>query len=98
VELRDFRRDSYNGFGEGLARAFELAFTPAIFAGIGLGIDSLIGTVPVFTIALLVFAFVGMFVRMWFGYDHAMQRHESKVGNGSSAPAETAPAPAEVRR
>jgi hypothetical protein len=75
VDLRD-RRDLYNGFGDGLARAFELAVTPAIFGVIGYGLDRWIGIVPVFTI---VFALVTLCVKgylMWLDYEQAMRRHD----------------------
>ena len=39
MELHE-RRDMYNGFGDGLARAFELAVTPVVFGGIGFGLDA----------------------------------------------------------
>jgi len=77
VDRRDHKRDSYNGFGEGLARAFELAFTPAIFGVMGYGLDGLFGIRPVLTIALALFALCGMFVRLWYGYDREMRRHEA---------------------
>jgi hypothetical protein len=77
VDLR-YQRDTYNGFGETLARGFELAVTPAIFGAIGFGLDKWLGIVPVLTIVLLVLALCGMFVRMWFGYDEEMKRHEAE--------------------
>ena len=77
MDLR-YQRDTYNGFGDTLARGFELAVTPAVFAAIGYGLDRWFGTVPVMMIVLLVFAIVGMFVRMWYGYDQEMKRHEAE--------------------
>ena len=77
MDLRD-RRDLYNGFGDGLARAFEFAVTPAVFGGIGYLMDRWLGIVPVLTIVLFLFAMTGMFVRMWFEYDETMRRHESE--------------------
>lgn len=76
MDKRD-TRDLYNGFGNGLSRAFELAVTPAVFGGIGYLLDRRFDMVPVFTIALLVLALVGMFVRMWYGYDAEMKAHEA---------------------
>jgi F0F1-type ATP synthase assembly protein I len=78
VDLRS-RRETYNGSGEALSRAFEFAVTPAIFGGIGWLVDDRLGTEPLFLIALIVFAFAGMFVRMWLGYDTAMRRHEANA-------------------
>jgi len=77
LDVRD-KRDLYNGFGNGLARAFELAVTPAVFGGIGYLVDRQLDLVPVFTIVTLLFALAGMFVRMWFGYDQEMRAHEAR--------------------
>jgi hypothetical protein len=76
LDKRD-TRDLYNGFGNGLSRAFELAVTPAVFGGIGYVLDRRFDLVPVLTIALLLLALVGMFVRMWYGYDAEMKAHEA---------------------
>lgn len=78
LDLRD-RRELNRGFGDGLARAFELALTPAVFGGLGLLLDRATGTVPVFAIVFLLLAFVGMGIRMWYGYDHEMRRHEREA-------------------
>ena len=77
MDRRDYKRDSYKGFGDGMARAFELAAVPAIFAGLGYLVDGWFGTRPIFMIALVVFALVGIFARMWFGYDLEMRAHEA---------------------
>lgn len=66
----------YSGFGNGLSRAFELAATPGIFAGLGYLLDRWLGLFPVFTLGLFVFAVVGMFFRMWFAYDAEMAEQE----------------------
>lgn len=78
MELRD-RQHLYNGFGDGLSRAVEMAVTPALFAGLGLLIDTGLGTWPGFTIGLLVFALCGMFIRVWYAYDAEMAVHEQEA-------------------
>jgi F0F1-type ATP synthase assembly protein I len=78
VDLRS-KRETYNGFGEALARGFEFAVTPAIFGGIGWLLDRQFGTGPLLFLVLVTFAFVGMFVRMWLGYDTEMRRHEANA-------------------
>ena len=84
--LATYKRDSYNGYGNGLAKAFELTMTPALFGGIGYLIDRKADTKPWFTVGLVLFAIVGMFVRMWYGYDDEMKAHEKKmVRSGPSA-------------
>ena len=77
MDLRD-RRDLYNGFGDGLARAFEFAATPAIFGFFGWLIDRWAGTSPLFMILLGTLCLIGMFIRMWYEYDANMRQHEAK--------------------
>jgi hypothetical protein len=72
-------RELYNGFGDTLARAFELVVTPALFGLIGFGIDRWLGTRFVFTVALTIFCLVGMSVRMLYGYIEAMKAHEAEA-------------------
>ncbi len=87
MDLRD-RRDLYNGFGDGLARAFEFAATPAVFGFFGWLIDRALGTSPVFMIVLAAVCVVGMFIRMWYAYDADMRRHEARFAElraGASA-------------
>ncbi|HEX2040638.1 MAG TPA: AtpZ/AtpI family protein [Acidimicrobiales bacterium] len=75
--MRD-KRDLYNGFGNGLSRAFELAVTPVVFGGLGHLLDRRLDVVPVFTITALLFALAGMFARLWYGYDREMKGHEAR--------------------
>lgn len=81
------KRAMNKGFGDGMSRAFEFVATPAVFGGIGYLVDTVAGTEPVLTVALAVFALVGMFVRMWYGYDAEMRQHESSArwARGSAA-------------
>ena len=69
--------DLYNGAGEGLNRAFELAVTPAIIGGFGYGLDRWLGLLPVFTIVFFLIAMGGVIARMWYGYDARMKEHEA---------------------
>jgi Putative F0F1-ATPase subunit Ca2+/Mg2+ transporter len=71
------RRDLYNGFGDGLARAFEFAVTPVVFGAAGYGLDRWLGLFPLFTLVLLLFALTGQFVMMWIRYDAEMKAHEA---------------------
>ncbi len=71
------RQELYNGFGKGLALAFELALTPAIFGLIGYGLDRWLGTLPVFTIVGVLACVVGLGVRQFYGYDAQMKVHEA---------------------
>ncbi len=67
----------YNGAGEGLSRAFELALTPAIFGGFGYLLDRWLGLVPVLTIIFFLVAMAGLMARMYYGYDARMKQHEA---------------------
>jgi putative F0F1-ATPase subunit (Ca2+/Mg2+ transporter) len=80
----------YRGYEDGMARAFELALTPAIFCGIGYGIDRWLGTLPVFSIILFLVSVAGMFVRTWYAYD-ARMREEDAAAPWSRTPAAPAP-------
>lgn len=73
------KRDLNRGFGDALSRATEIALLPGIFGFLGWAIDRWLGTSPLFLIVLLVFAFAGMLVRTWVGYDAEMRRHESAM-------------------
>ncbi len=72
------RQDLYNGFGNGLALAFELALVPAIFGAIGYGLDRWLGLLPVLTIALVLLAVAGLAVRQFAAYTFSMKLHEDK--------------------
>lgn len=78
VDLRD-KQELNRGFGDTLARAFELAATTAVFGFFGWLLDRWIGTTPLFMLVLGTFAIVGQFVRMWFTYDAEMRRHEEEL-------------------
>lgn len=70
------KADVYRSMGDGFARAFELAVTPALFAAMGYGLDRWIGIVPVLTILLGLVAIIGMLLRTWYGYVYRMQAIE----------------------
>lgn len=77
MDLRD-RQDLYNGFGNGLSRAFELALTPAIFGGLGWLVDRWVGTTPLFMIVFLFFAVAGVGYMTWFRYEAEMKQREAE--------------------
>ncbi len=80
MDLRSLRekQELTNGFGDALARAFELVATPLLFALAGFGLDTVFGIRPVLTVVLFVFALAGVVVRMYYGYDQAMRRHDEE--------------------
>ena len=60
------------------SRALELALTPVVAGGIGYLIDRAVGTMPIFTIVLLVMAVSATFVKMYYAYDAEMKAHDAK--------------------
>ena len=78
------KRELNAGFGDALARAFELVATPGIFGFLGWLLDRKIGTTPLF--ALVFFFLVLSYVvwKMWSGYVADMQRHERRLGLGKA--------------
>lgn len=76
---RGDKRDLYNGFGDTLARAIEFVAAPVLFAFVGSVLDRRFDLTPVLTVALLVIALVGVFVRTWYGYVEAMKTEEAKA-------------------
>jgi len=73
------QRELYNGFGNALARSFELIVTPALFTLIGLGLDHWLGVFPVLTIVFAVLAIVGMSIKMYYGYTVAIEAEQAKI-------------------
>ncbi len=66
----------YRGFGNSTSRAFELALSPMVLAGLGYLLDRWIGIVPVLTIVFFLVAMVGLTATMWYGYNAKMKVHE----------------------
>jgi hypothetical protein len=73
------RRELNNGFGDSLSRAFELAATPALFAGLGYVVDRLVGTQPIFMIVFLLWAVVAQVLLWWYRYDAQMKTMEDEL-------------------
>ena len=63
---------------KGISQGVELAVGVLVFFLIGLGIDTWLGTVPIFMISLTVFGVVGYFVRMYYSYSSAMMKLEQE--------------------
>jgi F0F1-type ATP synthase assembly protein I len=71
------RSAGVTAFGDGLARGVEFAGVLLIFVGLGWLLDRWLGTKPWCMVVLSVFSLVGLFVRMWIGYERQMQAHEA---------------------
>jgi len=79
------RRASASASDQGLGQGAEIAIGLLVFFGIGAGLDWLLGTTPVFMIALTIFCAVGQFVRVWYGYDARMRDLEADRARGATA-------------
>lgn len=73
------RRELNRGFGDALARAFELVVTPTIFGFFGLLLDRWLGTTPIFMLGLGLFTAIYIGWRMVTSYDAAMREHEARL-------------------
>src|SRR5262249_46646443 len=62
------RRDMYQGAGDGMNRAFEIALIPVIFGGLGYGIDRLFDIVPVFMIIGFLVGAFGVGAKAYYTY------------------------------
>lgn len=65
-----------------LGRGMDIALTLAAFLGIGWLIDRWLGVFPAFTIALVLLAAAGTFVRLRYTYEATMQRLEAERAAG----------------
>ena len=68
------RRDLYNGFGNGLTRAFELAVMPVVFAIPGWFLDRWLGTGPFLAIATGAFGLAGIVAKTVLEYSARMDQ------------------------
>jgi F0F1-type ATP synthase assembly protein I len=80
------RRALTNGFGDALAKAFEMAATPAIFGFFGWLLDRWLGTEPVFLVAFVVIVFAYEVWKMFNAYGTAMAEHEARLTGRRTAP------------
>jgi len=91
VDLRE-KRELNRGFGDTLARGFELAATTAIFGFLGWLLDRWLGTQPLFILLFVAFAAAGQFVLMWYRYDNEMKGHEANLPSARYTPKPKKPA------
>jgi F0F1-type ATP synthase assembly protein I len=69
-------RSLHSGFGDALARAFEIAAIPVLFALFGRWLDSRFGTSPWLMLTCVLLAVVGLGARSYYGYKAQMEREE----------------------
>ena len=70
-------RDVNNGFGEGLATAFELVVTPLLMGFFGWLIDRWLGLHLVFALGFGLFTFGYLMWKLALRYNHEMDGHEA---------------------
>jgi F0F1-type ATP synthase assembly protein I len=68
----------YEGFGNALGTAFELAAVPVLFALAGLWLDSRFGTRPLIMLVLTVLSLIGLGARSYYTYKAKMEAEEAK--------------------
>ena len=72
------RRELYQGFTETFIKGMEFALTLAVFAGMGYGLDRLLGIVPVLTIVFFLIGAVGLATKTYYAYEAKMQALEAE--------------------
>ena len=63
---------------DNLGRGMDIALTLLFFLGVGWFVDRWLGVFPLFTIALVLIASAGIFVRLKYTYEATMQRLEAE--------------------
>jgi hypothetical protein len=63
---------------DNLGRGMDIALTLLVFLGAGWFVDRWLGVFPLVTIALVLIASVGIFVRLKYTYELTMQRLETE--------------------
>jgi hypothetical protein len=76
VDLRA-ARDVNNGFGDGLATAFEMVLTPLIMGFFGWLLDRWVGTHLVFALSFGLFTFGYMCFKLVVRYNAQMAAHDA---------------------
>lgn len=77
-ELNKMTRDTTRQFNRSHG-SFELAFAPVVLALIGLWVDHRVGTTPLFVIALALFGFGGVGIKIYYAYRYEMAGHAEQL-------------------
>ena len=72
---------------DNLGRGIDMALVTLVFLGAGFVLDRVLGTRPLFMVALVLLALIGQFVRMRYEYEATMktleaQRQQKRDGQG----------------
>jgi F0F1-type ATP synthase assembly protein I len=68
VPKKKVKNSALTGSSDSLGRGPEMAISVLVFTVIGLVVDKSIGTMPLFTIGLVVFSVAGNFARLYYTY------------------------------
>jgi len=79
VDERDERGRLWSGFGDALTRAFEFALISVLFGFGGYRLDQWLGLTPLFTIAAVSLALVGLFAALYYRYEAEMKAEEARA-------------------
>jgi hypothetical protein len=79
-------RDVNTGFGDGLAAAFEMVATPAMFGFFGYLIDQKLGIGPVFLLSFSLFVFGYECWKLFARYNEQMDRHLEEMRTARRSP------------
>lgn len=85
MDLLRERRELNKGFGDGLAKAFEFAITPAVFGFLGHLADRALGTEWVLMVLAFLVSVTGLFISTWYRYDAQMKASEADTPWGRAA-------------
>lgn len=66
-----------NAFAQRESRGTELVAVPVVAGLLGYGLDRWIGTMPLLTIVLVVLALAAQVVKLYYGYEEEMRKHEA---------------------
>ncbi len=69
----------------GRSQSLEKALTPVVCALIGFGIDTVAGTIPIFTVLLLFMSIAAMFIKSWYSYGTEMAEHTDALPREADA-------------
>lgn len=72
------RQEMWQGLGDGLSSAVEMAVTPVILTLIGLWIDGRLDTTPWIAVTFALFGMIGSFVKAYYVYVYKSQQEEAK--------------------
>ena len=68
-----------------VGKGIDVALVTLAFLGIGYALDRWLDTKPLFTIALVVLALIGEFLRFWYDYDARMKVLEAQRASAGRA-------------